>query len=425
MALVGLMVIQVFWIKNAITVKEAAFIRTVDDAVSDVALALDKKEMEYQLQRQLDFRNKGYAMLRAIDSINRDYYNELGQIKNLDEYQNFINRSILAQNVIQEMLNPPQPRPLEVRISKFLLDSLLRMEFERKGINTVFEFGVYIPAENRMLFQKTGQYPNELLNESFVFSLFPSDRYINDSYLMVYFPKEKQYLISQLWVLLLVSIILIFLIIFAFSVSITTIFRQKKLSEMKTDFINNITHEFKTPISTISLACEALADNDVRKTDDVYKSYISIINEENKRLGTMAEKVLQSALIDKGQLNLRKEWINLHEIINDVVSKIGLQVKKRNGHIEAELKADTSVVHADKVHITNVIYNLLDNANKYTPDDPEIKISTYNLNSGIVISVEDNGIGISKADQSRIFEKLYRIPTGNVHNFKGFGLGLT
>lgn len=138
----------------------------------------------------------------------------------------------------------------------------------------------------------------------------------------------------------------------------------------------------------------------------------------------MAEKVLQSAIIEKGQLNLKKEWINMHEVINDVVKKIGLQIQKRNGKVKTTLDAETCVIFADKVHITNVIYNLLDNANKYTPDDPEIKISSYNENSSIAISVEDNGIGISKSDQTKIFEKLYRIPTGNVHNFKGFGLGL-
>ena len=424
-ALVGLVIIQVYWIKNAITVKEAAFVRTVDDAVSSVAMQLDKEEMTYQLKLQNDFRNQGQHMLRAIDSINQDYYNQLRSVQNFEDYQNLINRSLMAQGVIQEMLNPPRPRPLDKRISSFLLDSLLRLEFDRKGIKTEYEFGVYIPNENRMLFQKTGQYPAELLNEGFVFSLYPNDLQINNAYLIVYFPREKQYIISQLWVLLLTSVVLIFIIIFAFSVSINTIFRQKKLSEMKNDFINNITHEFKTPISTISLACEALSDQDVQKSEEIYKSYINVINEENKRLGTMAEKVLQSALIEKGQLNLKREWINIHEIVNDVVRKIGLQIQKRNGKILTELQAETCVIYADKVHLTNVIFNLLDNASKYTPHDPEILVSTSNKNSSIAITVLDNGIGISKAEQEKIFEKLYRIPTGNIHNFKGFGLGLS
>lgn len=176
-----MVIIQVYWIKNAITVKEAAFVRTVDDAVSSVAMHLDKEEMAYQLKLQNDFRNQGQDMLRAIDSINQDYYNQLRTVKNFEDYQNLINRSLMAQGVIQEMLNPPRPRPLEKRFSSFLLDSLLRFEFDRKGIKTEYEFGVYIPNENRMLFKQTGQYHAELQNGGFVYSLYPIEIQINNA----------------------------------------------------------------------------------------------------------------------------------------------------------------------------------------------------------------------------------------------------
>lgn len=425
MALVGLMIIQVYWIRNAVAVKEAHFMRSVDDAVSNVIIQLEKIEINHQLNQQMEFRKQSNKLLQKLDSINQAYYNELAGITNYQEYKDLVNRSLMAQSMIQEIFNPPMPRVLEQRLSGLLLDSLIKAELQRKGINTEFEFGVYTPSSNKMLIQKTGKYPWELLNKSFVFALYPSDMQLETSYLMVYFPREKQFLIGQLWGLLLISVVLIFMIIFAFTMSINTIFRQKKLSEMKNDFINNMTHEFKTPISTISLACEALSDKDVQKSESLYNNYINIISEENKRLGKMSEKVLQSAILDKGKFSLKKEWLNIHEIIIDVIQKIGIQVERKNGKITTDFKAETHVVHADKMHITNVIYNLLDNANKYTPLNPLISVSTSNMNSSICISIQDNGIGISHANQQKVFQKLYRIPTGNVHNFKGFGLGLS
>ncbi len=425
LALVGLMAIQVYWINNAITVKQANFVRTVNDAVSEVMMQLEKAELTYQGEQQKEYQQNSYQLLNTLDSINQSFYSGLSDIQDYNELQDYINRNVIAQNAVQELLRPPRARPIDQRVSKFLIDSLLRNELSRKGVDTDFEFGVYNPAYNRMLFQKTGRYPGELLNKSFVFTLYPGDFQIDPNYLMIYFPNEKRFLISQLWGLLLISLVLIFIIIFSFTLSINTIFRQKKLSEMKNDFINNMTHEFKTPVATISLACEALSDRDIQKSEEVYNSYINIINEENKRLGSMAEKVLQSALLDKGTISLKKEWVNLHEIIVNVVGKIGLQVERRNGKISTHFNAETNVILADKMHITNVIFNLLDNANKYTPDNPQITIDTHNNNASVLLSIKDNGIGISNANQQKIFDKLFRVPTGNIHNFKGFGLGLS
>lgn len=423
-ALIGLMVIQVYWIRNAVTVKEANFVRSVNEALSTVVQKLDKMEMAHQLQKRIKRKND-HSILQKIDSINQSLADDFSKISSQDEYQKFIQKSMLAQDVLQEVLDVNQPRPVINRMSETLLDSLIGIELRQKGIDTDFEYGVYSPVNNSMLMQRTGKYPNELLNKGFVLTLYPNELMSDPHYLMVYFPNEKQFLISQLWGLLLISVVLILMIIFSFTVSIHTIFRQKKLSEMRTDFINNMTHEFKTPVSTISLACEALSDKDVQKSEAVYNSYINVINEENKRLGSMAEKILQSALLDKGSLSLRKEWVNVHEIIEDVIRKISLQIENRNGKIFKDFHAETSVLLADKIHLTNVILNLVDNALKYTLDDPEIVISTHNIDSGIEIDVADNGIGISQTEQQKIFDKLYRIPTGDVHNFKGFGLGLS
>jgi two-component system phosphate regulon sensor histidine kinase PhoR len=194
---------------------------------------------------------------------------------------------------------------------------------------------------------------------------------------------------------------------------------------MKNDFINNMTHEIKTPISTISLACEALRDKDIIKSENLYDNYISVINEENRRLGSMTERILQSAKLEKGEIILRKEELNIEGIILEAINNIKLQVDKKGGEIVTDFKAKSINIIADKVHITNVIFNLLDNAIKYSPVNPLIEITTENSFSGLLVSVKDNGTGISKSNQKKIFDKLYRVPTGNIHNVKGFGLGLS
>jgi two-component system phosphate regulon sensor histidine kinase PhoR len=186
-----------------------------------------------------------------------------------------------------------------------------------------------------------------------------------------------------------------------------------------------MTHEFKTPISTISLACEALNDKDIRNIPNLSENYISIIGDENKRLGVMAEKILQTAILDQGKLKIKKEPVNIHETILDVVKKFSMQVEINDGEIRTNLMAENPMLMADKVHLSNIIGNLLDNANKYSPKQPFINVETKQSNKGLIFSVEDNGIGISKANQKKIFDKLFRVPTGNIHNFKGFGLGLS
>jgi len=275
-----------------------------------------------------------------------------------------------------------------------------------------------------MVIEKTGHYHKKLLEEGYAFNIFPRDLFMTPEYIMIYFPNKELYLYMQNWELIVISLILILIITFSFVYTIVTIFRQKKLSEMKNDFINNMTHEFKTPISTISLTCEALSDKDVMKSDKSYDNYINVISEENKRLGAMAEKILQTAIIDKRQLNLHKELIDIHSILEDVINSVQIQIDAKSGTLTKSLKARNHYISADRTHVTNVIYNLFDNAIKYSPDKPLIHISTQNATKGISIIIEDNGIGISKANQKKIFDKLYRVPTGNVHNVKGFGLGL-
>jgi len=425
-ALLGLMSIQVYWIRNAVIVKEAGFVQSVNEAISNVVLRLERIEKVKNFQNPLLRNSNKSTFNKYFDSINKQFIDEMSKITSLGEYESFNQKSIATQRQFGSMLHLPKKQPIEERINEHLLDSLIKFELTKYGINTQYEYGVYSPARFNMLIQKTGMYPTKLLSEeSFQFALFPSDIQGNPDFLMLYFPNEHRFLISKMWLLLLLSAILMLIIILSFYASISTIFKQKRLSVMKNDFINNMTHEFKTPISTIALVCEALKDKDIQKTDEIYDNYIGIINDENTRLKVMAEKILQTAIIEKGKLQLKKEWVDIHEIILEDVRKIMIQVERKGGKIYTDLKAENVKLKVDPLHFTNVILNLLDNAIKYNIEEPEILISTTETDSGIKISIQDNGIGIGKANQRKIFDKLYRVPTGNVHNFKGFGLGLS
>ncbi|MCD4736766.1 MAG: HAMP domain-containing histidine kinase [Bacteroidales bacterium] len=424
-ALIGLMVIQSYWIKNAMVVKEATFIKNVNEAMIAVVYNLEKIEAAEQLSHRNNQYNNQYLNQESFDSVGKVFFENQFNLSDPWMFDRFMNKSTIFWDIFEQFYSVGRNQPVEDRINPQLLDSLIDSELVARGIKTAYEFGIYDRLRNMMPVQKTGMYPRELLSRGFSYSLFPNDLDSNNDILMVFFPKERRFLITQLWGLLFISIVFILIIIFSFAYTIMTILKQKKLSEIKSDFINNMTHEFKTPIATISLACEALSDKDVQKSGDIYDSYIKVIDEENKRLGKMSENILQSATLDKGHINLKMAETDIHETIQNAVRKVNLQVEKKKGKIKLALYAGNPVIMADKIHITNVLINLLDNACKYSPSKPGIRIKTENSFSGIIISVKDNGIGINKANQKKIFDKLYRIPTGNLHNVKGFGLGLS
>jgi two-component system phosphate regulon sensor histidine kinase PhoR len=229
-----------------------------------------------------------------------------------------------------------------------------------------------------------------------------------------------------MWGSLIASLTLVILIIVALIFQFKTILAQSKLSEMKNDFISNMTHEFKTPISTISLACEAMNDKDmVGEKSSQITPFVKMIQDENKRLGVLVEKILQSAVIDRGELKLKKETFFVNPIINEIVENARFRIQQTGGQILVELPKDSVELYTDKVHFTNIFQNLLDNAIKYSREVPKINIILKEENNKLVLSVKDEGIGIKKEHMSKIFDKLYRVPTGNVHNVKGFGLGLS
>ncbi|MCF6170207.1 MAG: HAMP domain-containing histidine kinase [Bacteroidales bacterium] len=425
---IGLMIIQVYWIRDAVKVKQAVFFRDVDEAMSHVIFELDRIRFEERIIQQRKNFLRQRDLQKMQDSLNRAIFMGLQNIISTGELDIFIKKTNQASEALKQ---------LSVRLlgsdvgsslvgKRELIDSLIQLELKKKKINTKFEFGVLSPATNSMILQKTGEYPEELLNESFVFDLSPLGfAYGYSNKLLLYFPNEKRFIVRQLWKLLIVSVFLFLVIILSFSISIYIINKQKRLSVMKNDFINNMTHEFKTPISTIALACEALKDKDVQKSETIYNNYIGVISEENGRLGIMAEQILQTALIDKGQLKLKMEPVDMHAIIEQAVKSKKMSAEEKGGKIEIQFKATRPQLTGDPTHLTNVIVNLLDNALKYNLNIPQIVVNTINSSNSFLVRIQDNGIGISKSNQKKIFDKLYRVPTGNLHDFKGFGLGLS
>lgn len=378
-ALIGLMGIQLLWIQSASAIREANFRKSVNEAMVKVVYKIEQ--------------------LARINS---------------------------ARGVKEEKVNIfSRTLPYDSIISLQELDSLIRVQLNIRGVDTRFQFCIYKPEKQEFMMEQSAAFRKVLIEKGNAYVLFQADINTSPEYLLIYFPREKQFLLMELWGMLLISIILIIVIVYSFTYTLTIVFRQKRFSEMKNDFINNMTHEFKTPISTINLACEALTDKDMRTSPEVIDSYINMIREENHRLALMSEKILQTAVLDKGQLKMTKEALDLHHVIRDVVKNISIQVEIKDGVIDQNFMATRSRVEGDRVHLTNLVYNLLDNANKYTPRKPHIRIHTENVKNGIVMTIEDNGMGIGKAEQKKIFEKLYRVPTGDIHEVRGFGLGLS
>ncbi len=333
----------------------------------------------------------------------------------------------LAKEVFNDFLF--QKRNIYDRINYVILDSLLRHEISMKGINIPFEYGVSTQDEPRYLhFASSINYKTRGLKndkDTYTVNLFPNDFTNTGNYLRVYFPNQDQYVIRNMWVMYASSLLLILVVLGCFYVAVSTIVKQKQLADVKNDFINNMTHEFKTPISTISLATQMLQDKDVAANSSMFSRYLNIIKDENKRLGSQVEKVLQTAQMERGELKLKIGEVNVHEVIEQVLENISPQIEQKEGLIDLDLQALDSALLADEVHLTNIIFNLLDNANKYSPERPWITISTKDVDNGLSITISDKGIGMTKESVKNIFDKFYRVPTGNVHDVKGFGLGLS
>lgn len=340
-------------------------------------------------------------------------------------------RAELLKEVMKDFIYTK--RPIEQRVNRFLLDTLLKRQLIQNGVTLPYEFAVRgaVPGKSSdsLIFSTVSMRPGEWEERSYKASLFPNETFGTQNALYVFFPDQQRYILSNMGVMFGGSGILIIVIMACFYMAVTTILRQKKLSDIKNDFINNMTHEFKTPISTIALAAEMAHENSASLMETPKGArldrYLGIIREENKRLGTHVEKVLQMALLDKGHVKLKITETNIHDLIGAALNGQSVQIEQKEGEVDLNFDAEEDVVAADEVHISNILNNLIDNAIKYSPEKLHLTINTKNENGGIAISITDKGIGMSREQQQRVFDTFYRVPTGNVHDVKGFGLGLS
>lgn len=373
-SILGIVATQVYWFNKAFDTEEDLFNRDVNTALFNVA------------NQFFEINEAAVPTVNPIKQLSTNYYVVM------------INNEIDAN----------------------LLEYLLKTEFEKRNIAFDFEYGIYDCTSDKMVYGNYVSFDQEKSHGSS--SGLP--KWENQSYYFgVQFPNKVSIITDRMGIWIFSSSVLLLVVIF-FSYAMFVILKQRRLSEIQNDFINNMTHEFKTPISTIALSVDVLSDPKIVQQPERYLNYTSIIKNENQRLKNQVERVLQMAGMDNDEIALRRESINIHEVIEEVVESISAGVEQEK-EISLSLNAANSLCEVDRLHFSNVLFNLLDNAIKYCSKRPEIKIETYNQKHCLVIRIQDNGIGISAEDKKRVFEKFFRVSTGNLHDVKGFGLGLS
>lgn len=392
LSVVGVVVIQLLWLEQASNYRS-----------EQVAL---NKEQALQLEKQ--FNDRVVIALTDVTeqilSINKDPSDLYDAVK--QERPNYF------AVTINDTLHP------------YLLESLLRKEFARRNIQEDFEYGIYDCFTDSVVYGNYVSFDTldmETVTHSKLQKLDKDGHYFG-----VYFPDRQSTLWEEdagrwMWVFPAIVTLIVFSF---FAYSVWVILKQKKLSEMKNDFIGNMTHELKTPISTIALSAEVLSDPGIVNEPDRLREYTRIIRSENERLRTQVERVLQLATLDKDTLELRRDRVDVHQLVLEVSNSLKLPLQEKHTRLDLALEAEKHTVSGDRMHLTNTLFNLLDNALKYGPEDTVITIRSRSKGGEFTISVQDHGIGIRKEDIKHIFERFYRVHTGNVHNVKGFGLGL-
>ena len=442
-AVLGVILVQIDLIQTSMSVNEERFDKNVQEALVKVSDRLEAYEREEYFNSMngfaMAYQERQTAKSSSINRVNvpndEPFPSTLEQVyaQIMTEYPGI--KVLFDQNKTM--------RSLEERIKAANLDLAIHQEFEKRGINPknskfTFHYGIWSNEKNGMIiedghyvyddFGSKGPAPTynaaSLYNPDYSVAVFQHAK-IPPGELRVYFPNRTNIILSSLWKNAAGTALFAMIILSCFAYTLMVIFQQKKLSEMKTDFINNMTHEFKTPIATISLASDSIVSPMILGNPDKVQRFANIIKQENKRMNSQVEKVLQMALLDKRDFSLKLTELNLHEIIQAAVENISLRVEKRDGVVKTILNASRPSIEGDLTHVANVINNLLDNADKYSPDKPEITVITRNISNGVEVTVQDNGIGISKEARKQIFDKFYRVPTGNLHDVKGFGLGLS
>lgn len=487
-SLIGIIFVQLFWIKNAIEVKESEYEENVREALENIIKKIERKRAVVFISENLDeitvkrissstvidkkhlikyfdggtiyekkpdslcFITKNQVKLNVVSASKKNSTtedlkvikksssaqnyttleytgNEDGLILINDSVSNVIGKSVTTEiyyDVFDDMLNEYESRynPVEKQLELDKLDTLIQKEILEKGFDNKYEYAI-IDSKTDTIYKQTDGFSNDIIEKSFKASLFPNALINKSIFLYLYLPGKYNFIYNSISYMLLGSVFFTFVIILIFFITIRITFRQKKISEIKSDFINNMTHEFKTPIATISLAADSIRNSKIIHDEQKVNYYLNIIKEENRRMNNQVESVLQMSLLEKEKFKINLSEHDLHDLIEKVLKNIEIQIQQKQVKLEIHFNAENPFAMVDETHFLNVVHNLMDNAIKYSKDDLIITLITKNQNESIHISIEDNGIGIKKEDLVRIFDKFYRVSTGNIHNVKGFGLGLS
>ncbi len=449
-ALIGSMLLQFYWITESVQLTQKQFDRNVKSALSKIrdrvevfdeqqytGILDDNNFIQVDLAYKIQSQSNGQLVSTTEEIQAKIHENECMCAACVSE-RNQRNQKLIYRIERERLERVLGKKPLASRLPQLEdLQGLIEQELKNRGVYLDFDYGVYSVRDKGFIIQN-GNYlitdfgqesqplaNDRLFNSKFNIPIFDQDGQESSGLLMVHFAGLATAVWKSAWPQMLAAIIFTGLTLFCFIYTIQVIFRQKKLSMMKTDFINNMTHEFKTPIATISLAADSITSPMIAGKVDKVNRFADIIKQENKRMLSQVEKVLQMAKLDREDKKLKITNVNLNQTITDAVGNTNLQVEKRGGLITMDLKATDYTIEADQTHISNIVHNLLDNANKYSPDAPEIKVSTLNKSGGVEITITDKGLGMTKEARRHIFDKFYRVHTGNRHDVKGFGLGLS
>ncbi|PIB23843.1 two-component sensor histidine kinase [Maribacter sp. 4U21] len=480
LSLIGLIFVQSFWIKKSVEDKEDQFSNMVSEALNSVTDKISKREYKNYSDRYLQVKdsvgelkeaqfknfffidrdvNSNEILLYEHGILEEDYGISSTFFDNADGSDTTVIRNYTSKRTtsifkedydldgkgyrltpiqriekigglskidkvaMEEMFNTFAQRvPIHERVSTQEIELLVQRELENRGVDIDFEYGVFSNGFPTKVKSKKFKYSEKNIYKSAMFADFEGNSNFD---LLVSFPKKKRFLVQSILGLALLSLLFTLIIVVAYSGAIYQLIRQKQISEIKTDFINNMTHEFKTPIATINLAIEAIRNPKIIANEEKVKRYLQMIRDENKRMHAQVENVLRISKLEKNQLDISKDRVDAHDIIEDAITHVELIVADKGGYIKTHLEAERSEVLANEMHFTNVIVNMLDNAMKYSVEPPKIDVYTEKVKNYIIIKVKDQGAGMSKAVVKRVFEKFYREHTGDIHNVKGHGLGLS
>ena len=447
--IMGLLFVQIMYMEDMVRMRNEQFSETVKRSLYAVSDALEQDETRYYLDQDLNEAERyqfelGDRLPSEITGTISDNTNNLGKktapkpeigsgnFKLSEQYKHqqailkgqYLYQKGLLNEVILSILNQASDRPIVERADSARVNIYLKRELEGNGLEVPYEFAVESPQQG-IVYHTAGYEPDGDKRSVFSAVLFPKDPESKRNVLKVFFPTQSSYIYASIK-FMIPSFVFTFILMFIFIYTIVVIFRQKKLSEIKNDFINNMTHELKTPIASISLAAQMMNDESVTKSPAMTKHLGKVINDESKRLRFLVEKVLQMSMFDRKKAVFKKKRLDLNEMVENIANSFTLRVEHTGGKIYTEIEAVDSALYVDEVHFQPVINNLLDNAVKYRkPDQPiNIYLRTWNDANPLYLSVRDTGLGIKKENLKKVFDKFYRVHTGNVHDVKGFGLGL-